>query len=85
MNGKGFNRWWIMVGAIIIQLCLGAIYAWSVFRKPLEKEPISLKTIPISAIEKIEILDRKEKEPIGEVVIKETSIKTGNRIKVLMP
>jgi OFA family oxalate/formate antiporter-like MFS transporter len=85
MNGKGFNRWWIMVGAIIIQLCLGAIYAWSVFRKPLEKEPISLKTIPISEIEKIEILDRKEKEPIGEVVIKETSIKTGNRIKVLMP
>lgn len=24
------------MGAILIQLCLGAIYAWSVFRKPLE-------------------------------------------------
>ncbi|MEO0072544.1 MAG: OFA family MFS transporter [candidate division WOR-3 bacterium] len=36
MAEKSFNRWWIVVGAIIIQLCLGAIYAWSVFRKPLE-------------------------------------------------
>ncbi|MGQ9677725.1 MAG: L-lactate MFS transporter [bacterium] len=33
---KTFNRWLIVVGAILIQLCLGAIYAWSVFRKPLE-------------------------------------------------
>ncbi|MEO0076112.1 MAG: MFS transporter, partial [candidate division WOR-3 bacterium] len=37
-NGKLFNRWWIVIGAIIIQLCLGAIYAWSVFRIPLQKE-----------------------------------------------
>jgi len=35
---KTFNRWWIVVGAILVQLCLGAIYAWSVFRKPLEAE-----------------------------------------------
>lgn len=33
---KVFNRWLIVVGALLIQLCLGAIYAWSVFRKPLE-------------------------------------------------
>lgn len=26
-----FNRWWVVVGAILIQLSLGAIYAWSVF------------------------------------------------------
>lgn len=50
------KRWFIVVGAIIIQLCLGAIYAWSVFRKPLERTFIILKTIPISDIEKIEIL-----------------------------
>ena len=25
------NRWLVVVGAILIQLCLGAIYAWSVF------------------------------------------------------
>jgi OFA family oxalate/formate antiporter-like MFS transporter len=36
-NGKVFNRWWIVLGAILIQLCLGAIYAWSVFRIPLQK------------------------------------------------
>lgn len=25
------NRWWVVVGGILIQLCLGAIYAWSAF------------------------------------------------------
>lgn len=34
---KTFNRWLIVVGAVLIQLCLGGIYIWSVFRKPLEK------------------------------------------------
>lgn len=33
---KIMNRWLAVVGAIVIQLCLGAIYAWSVFTKPLE-------------------------------------------------
>jgi MFS family permease len=28
---KVLNRWVVVVGAILIQLCLGAIYAWSVF------------------------------------------------------
>ncbi|MBT3763593.1 MAG: hypothetical protein HOF82_06650, partial [Candidatus Marinimicrobia bacterium] len=27
------NRWLVVVGAIMIQLALGAIYAWSVFTK----------------------------------------------------
>jgi OFA family oxalate/formate antiporter-like MFS transporter len=34
---KSFNRWWIVAGAVLIQLCLGAIYAWSVFRIPLQE------------------------------------------------
>ncbi len=54
MNNKGFNRWLIMVGAIIIQLCLGAIYAWSVFRKPLQGEPLKLTptqaTLPFALV-----------------------------------
>ena len=25
------NRWWVVVGGILIQYCLGAIYAWPVF------------------------------------------------------
>ena len=34
---KVFNRWLIVIGAVLIQLCLGAIYAWSVFRIPLQQ------------------------------------------------
>jgi len=30
-EGKLMNRWLVVVGALLIQLCLGAIYAWSVF------------------------------------------------------
>lgn len=32
---KVMNRWIIVIGAILIQLCLGAIYAWSVFTKKI--------------------------------------------------
>ena len=34
-DGKVMNRWLVVVGAILIQLCLGAIYAWSVFTDKL--------------------------------------------------
>ena len=30
------NRWWVVFGAVLIQLCLGAIYAWSVFTPVLK-------------------------------------------------
>jgi len=30
-----FNRWAVVIGAFLIQLCLGAIYSWSVFTKDL--------------------------------------------------
>ncbi len=29
------NRWGIAVAAVVMQVCLGAVYAWSVFVKPL--------------------------------------------------
>src|SRR6185437_4037307 len=29
------NRWGIAVAAVLMQLCLGAAYGWSVFKKPL--------------------------------------------------
>ncbi|MBN1854353.1 MAG: OFA family MFS transporter [Pirellulales bacterium] len=35
METKVMNRWLVVVGAILIQLCLGAIYAWSVFTPSL--------------------------------------------------
>ncbi|MBE9546597.1 MAG: OFA family MFS transporter [Proteobacteria bacterium] len=34
---KVMNRWLVVIGAILIQLCLGAIYAWSVFTPQLTK------------------------------------------------
>jgi len=33
---KVMNRWIIVIGAIMIQLALGAIYAWSAFTTPLQ-------------------------------------------------
>jgi OFA family oxalate/formate antiporter-like MFS transporter len=35
-NSKVMNRWVIVVGGILIQLALGAIYAWSAFTGPLQ-------------------------------------------------
>lgn len=32
------NRWWRVVGALLMNLCLGSLYAWSIFVAPLEKE-----------------------------------------------
>ncbi len=34
-NQKTMNRWLVVIGAILIQLALGAIYAWSVFTPKL--------------------------------------------------
>jgi len=35
MSEKVTNRWLVVFGAVIIQLCLGAVYAWSLFNQPL--------------------------------------------------
>jgi MFS transporter, OFA family, oxalate/formate antiporter len=32
------GRWWIVVAAVLVQLTLGAVYAWSVFNKPLQDQ-----------------------------------------------
>ncbi|MDD3852460.1 MAG: OFA family MFS transporter [Syntrophomonadaceae bacterium] len=32
---KTKNRWSVVFGAVLIQLCLGAVYAWSLFNQPL--------------------------------------------------
>jgi len=41
---KVMNRWLVVVGGILIQLCLGAIYAWSAFTKKLTEEPFDFAT-----------------------------------------
>ncbi|MDI6447642.1 L-lactate MFS transporter [Anaerobaca lacustris] len=40
-EGKVVNRWLVVVGGILIQLCLGAIYAWSAFTSKLTAEPFN--------------------------------------------
>ncbi len=35
------NRWLVVVGAVLIQLSLGALYAWSVFTPALTAEPFN--------------------------------------------
>jgi OFA family oxalate/formate antiporter-like MFS transporter len=32
------SRWWIAIAGILMQVALGAVYAWSVFRAPLAKQ-----------------------------------------------
>jgi MFS transporter, OFA family, oxalate/formate antiporter len=34
---KVMNRWWVVVGALIVQVSLGAVYIWSVFQTPLQR------------------------------------------------
>lgn len=31
------NRWFVAIAAVIMQLCLGTVYGWSIFVKPFEK------------------------------------------------
>ena len=43
---KVLNRWGVVIGAILIQLCLGAIYAWSVFTPALTaKDPADVVAV----------------------------------------
>ena len=32
-----FNRWWVAPASIAIQLCIGSVYAWSLFNPPLSR------------------------------------------------
>ncbi len=44
------NRWLVVVGAILIQIALGGIYAWSVFTYSLLKDPYNFTIIQTQAI-----------------------------------
>ena len=47
---KVFNRWLVLLGAIPIQLCLGAIYAWSVFTPALKAAPFNFSATQTQVI-----------------------------------
>jgi len=39
MSAEGYmNRWWRIAGGLSMNLALGAVYAWSIFVRPLEAE-----------------------------------------------
>src|SRR3989339_437248 len=38
-EGKVINRWLVVVGGVLVQLCLGAMYAWSAFTSKLTADP----------------------------------------------
>ena len=37
-SSNHLNRWWHVVGGLLMNLALGTLYAWSIFVAPLEKE-----------------------------------------------
>jgi len=44
------NRWFVVVGAVLIQLALGALYAWSLFTRALQEYPYNFTTSQTQAI-----------------------------------
>ena len=42
------NRWVLAAASVLMQVCLGIIYAWSVFRGPLEQHYGWPKTVSIA-------------------------------------
>src|SRR5487761_2753875 len=36
MTASGFSRWWIPVAAVAIHICIGSVYAWSTFNRPIQ-------------------------------------------------
>jgi len=42
MGANTSSRWTFIIAGLVINLCLGTIYAWSVFRPPLHEEPYNL-------------------------------------------
>jgi MFS family permease len=37
MAGPGFNRWRVAAASVAIHLCIGSVYAWSIFNPPLTR------------------------------------------------
>lgn len=35
MEHKNSTRWFVVLGAVLIQICIGAVYSWSLFNEPL--------------------------------------------------
>ncbi|SCG70444.1 L-lactate MFS transporter [Micromonospora inositola] len=71
------GRWGLVVAAVLVQLALGAVYAWSVFNKPLQQEfgwskaeavlpfEVAIGTIFIGSLIGGRIQDRRGPRPVA--------------------
>src|SRR4051812_28883530 len=71
------GRWWRVVAAVLVQLALGAVYAWSVFNKPLQDQfgwskteavlpfEVAIGTIFIGSLIGGRIQDRRGPRPVA--------------------
>lgn len=53
-DGKGVatgtgNRWVVLAGGVLVQLAIGAVYAWSTFSKAIQAEPSALELSKVQA------------------------------------
>ncbi|HEX8626920.1 MAG TPA: OFA family MFS transporter [Catenuloplanes sp.] len=71
------GRWWIVAAAVLVQLALGAVYAWSVFNQPLQEQfgwskteavlpfEVAIGTIFIGSLIGGRIQDRRGPRPVA--------------------
>ena len=71
------GRWWIVGAAVLVQLALGAVYAWSVFNRPLQDQfgwskaeavlpfEVAIGTIFIGSLIGGRIQDRRGPRPVA--------------------
>ncbi|USQ77651.1 L-lactate MFS transporter [Ornithinimicrobium cryptoxanthini] len=46
---RGGNRWLILAGGVLVQLAIGAVYAWSTFSKAIQADPSAIELTPVQA------------------------------------
>ena len=48
-TSAGGNRWLILAGGVLVQLAIGAVYAWSTFSKAIQADPSALELTKVQA------------------------------------
>ena len=48
-TSAGGNRWLILAGGVLVQLAIGAVYAWSTFSKAIQTDPSALELSKVQA------------------------------------
>jgi hypothetical protein len=59
------GRWWLVVAAVLVQLTLGAVYAWNVFDKPLQAKFGWSKSLAVAVGLVLPLVTRMPSAPAG--------------------